>query len=106
MDGDSWGRTVERGGPSHALQFVPIFSTRRGHLRLLMRIFAGPSFTAGKCFAFLYPLLKHCQEPRSGVFHGFGLAPVHVLSSIASCHGPTMQQKDAQNHEQVTRKHG
>jgi hypothetical protein len=69
-------------------------------------ISAGPSFTAGKCFAFLYPLLKHCQEPRSGVFNGFGLAPVHVLSSIASCHGPTMQQKDAQNHEQVTRKHG
>jgi hypothetical protein len=76
-------RVLERGGPlSCARTLAAAFSRRRRDIRPGTAILAGAKSTTSKCFSFLYPLLKHCQEPRSGIFQTFSLSPV-LCRSVA-----------------------
>jgi hypothetical protein len=81
MVGGRWGRTVERGGPSQALRFVPVFSSDAGQRRLI-RIWAGTKSTASKCFSSLRALVHDANQTASRVFHRFLFSPV-LLWSVA-----------------------
>jgi len=52
---------------------------------------------AGRVFSFLRALVQHPQKSGRSVTHGFGFAPVHVLSSVALCHGKNHDSRSVGN---------
>jgi hypothetical protein len=91
IGGGSWGRTVERGGPSHALRFVPIFSTPfRGQLRRLIHaILAGSRTTAGKWFSLVHRAPHVCQDfahDWAEHLHSLHSAPARGLVAASDGH--------------------
>lgn len=89
--GGNWSRTVERTPAPVRLLFQFVAGRTRDIMRpafpTLDTVWSGivnlgrhPAFTAGKCFSFLYPLLKFLQEPRSVV--RVSPSPTPLLSAI------------------------
>jgi hypothetical protein len=81
MVGGSWGRTVERGGPSQALRFVPVFSSDAGQRRLICKL-RGVIKALRSLLRF--PLVPVSPKTTSGIFQRLFFAP--VLSSVPVLH--------------------
>jgi hypothetical protein len=82
-------RTLERSGPNTvgARALAAAFSNLRRDMSGPRSLnLCRPKSTAGKCFSFLRALVQHPQKSGRSVTHGFGFAPVHVLSLSALCH--------------------
>jgi hypothetical protein len=60
-------------------------------------------FGSGKP-SFFCSLLKHRQEPRSGIFNALTLAP--VLSPVPVLHVSNRHQKDTRDHGKSYAQHG
>lgn len=82
--GSGRGRTVERGGPSHALRFVPAFTSYEGPRAGFCNLSPAQAL-AGRVFSFLRSLVQDANQTASGFFHRFQFAPVRLLLS-ALCH--------------------
>jgi hypothetical protein len=86
---------LERGGPVFALAIpAALFSKPyKGPCGLLICKLRG-AFQALRSLTFLNPLLKHRQEPRSGIFSRFQFSPV-LLCSVA--HGCNHRRRNGQS---------
>ena len=97
-------RTLERFVPLVcARALAAIFSRIRRDIRPGLLNFCRPLVAAGKP-SFFCSLLKHRQEPRSGIFNAFTLAP--VLSPVPVLHASNRHQKDTRDHGKSYAQHG